>query len=101
LTSVRGQIERLTAQAENLQGDADMATINLTISTQAADLPYVTGKEASIWEEVKGAVRDAVRLYRELFVAGLRLAILGLPLIILLGVGYALWTKFRKPKASA
>lgn len=97
LTNVRGQIERLQAQVENLVGDAEMATITLEISTQESSLPVVNPGRKSLMEEVRLAVRDAVSLYRDLFVAGVRLAILGLPLLLIALVAALLWRR-RKPK---
>lgn len=97
LTNVRGQIERLEAQVENLVGDAEMATITLEISTKESSLPVVNPGRKSVMEEVRLAVRDAVSLYRDLFVAGVRLAILGLPLLLIALVAALLWRR-RKPK---
>jgi len=91
LSSIRGQIERLTAQVENLQGDANMATITLSISTEESELPLTGGERRGVLDEIRIAVKDAILLYRELFVAGLRFAILALPLLVLAGVGYGIW----------
>ncbi len=98
LSNVRGQIERLSAQSENLQGDANMATISLNISTKEAGLPLVDLEKQSISDEIRVAVRDAFSLYRDLFVIGLRLAILALPLFVLVILGYAFrfWQKKSK-----
>jgi hypothetical protein len=101
LSNVRGQIERLQAQLDNLMGDAAMSTISVSLSTEEAELPIVDSSKRSVIQEIKLAARDAVTLYRNLFIAGLRLVILGLPVLVLAGVGYwvtkdKLWPKKKK-----
>lgn len=96
LGNVRGQIERLQAQLENLLGDAAMATISVSMSTEEAELPIVDDSNRSIVQEIKLAVRDTVTLYRNLFVSGLRLAILSLPVIVIGGIIFGVWRKKKK-----
>lgn len=93
LTEVRGQIEIMTAQLENLQGDAAMSTINLSISTKESELPTVGGNQNSVLDEVKLALKDAVRFYRNLFIAGIRLTIIFLPLLVLGVVSWFIWKR--------
>lgn len=96
LSSVRGQIERLQAQVDNLTGEAAMSTITVSLSTEEAELPIVNENERSFWQEIRLAFREAVGLYRNLFIAGLRLLIIGLPVIIIGSLGYWLWRKKKK-----
>jgi len=93
LTIVRGQIEQLQAQLENLEGAAAMSTVTISITSKESDLPIVGDEELSIWEEIKLSLRDAVRLYRQLFVAGLRLSILALPAVLVIGL---IWWLYKK-----
>ncbi len=99
LSSVRSQIERLTAQRDNLTGNAAMATLTVNLATSESSLPIVGPQNLSLLEELKLTVRNAVIMYRQLFVNGLKLMILGLPVIILAGVVWLLGR--RKPKNSA
>jgi hypothetical protein len=93
LTEVRSQIEVMTAELENLQGDAEMSTLTISISTQESNLPAIGPTQNSLIEEIKLAFRDAIRLYRSLFVAGLRTIILALPLLILAAIGWLIWQR--------
>ena len=93
LTIVRGQIEQLQAQLENLEGAAAMSTVTISITSKESDLPIVGDEELSIWEEIKLSLRDAVRLYRQLFVTGLRLSILALPAVLVIGL---IWWLYKK-----
>jgi hypothetical protein len=86
LTNVRSQIERLTARIENLVGDAAMASIQLSLTTQESSLPVVGGEPKSIGEEIKLAVKDSLALYRRLSIAGIRTIIIVGPLFALLGL---------------
>jgi hypothetical protein len=95
LNNTRTQIERLEAQLENIEGAAAMSTISVFITTQESELPIFGPDQDSILEEVKTAFRDAVRLYRNLFVSGLKLSIVGLPVIVVIGLIY-LFTRKRK-----
>lgn len=93
LNNIRGQIERLQARLENLEGAAAMSTLRISITTEEADLPVVDPTQPTIWEEIKIALRESVQFYRNLFVAGLRLSIVGLPLLV---IGVPIWLLFRK-----
>jgi hypothetical protein len=96
LTTTRGQIERLQARLDNLLGDAAMSTIQVSISTEAADLPILEDTNRSIWQEVKLATREAVAMYRHLFINGIRLVILTGPLLIIGGLLILAWKKIKK-----
>jgi hypothetical protein len=93
LTNVRGQIEVMNAQLENVTNDAAMSSISLTISTKSSDLPVVGPQQNSIGEEIKLAVKDMIRLYRGLFLSGIRTVILLLPLLILALIGWLIWKR--------
>lgn len=97
LNSIRGQIERLEARLENLEGAAAMSTLRINITTEESELPVVNPKQPSLWQEVRIAFRDAVQFYRNLFVGGLRLAIIGLPIGL---VGWLGW-RVLKPKSTS
>lgn len=96
LSNVRSQIERMQAQVENLVGSSQMATVTISLSTNEADLPITDDRQPSIWEELKSAVREAGRFYRDLFVAGLKNIILWGPIAIVLGSGYLIWSRRRR-----
>jgi hypothetical protein len=93
LSTVRGQIERLEARLENLLGDAAMSTIYVSLSTEKAELPIVEPNNRSIFQEVKIALRDALVIYRQLFVSGVRFVIIGAPILIIAGIGFWVWKK--------
>ena len=93
LNTVRSQIERLQAQVDNIDQAAAMSTIHVSITTQESELPFVDPDQQSIIEEIKTAARDAVRIYRNLFVGGLRLAVIGLPVIVVLAALYFFFGK--------
>lgn len=93
LSTVRGQIERLEARLENLLGDAAMSTIYVSLSTEEAELPIVEPNNRSIFQEVKIALRDALVIYRQLFVSGVRFVIIGAPILIIAGIGFWVWKK--------
>ncbi len=96
LSNLRNQIERMEAQLENLEGAASMSTIYISISTQESELPVLDPNEKGLLEEIKLAFGDMVNLYRNLSVAGIRLVILGLPLIVVAAIAYPLLKSRRK-----
>lgn len=93
LSNVRGRIERLQAQLDNLTGAAAMSTLHISLSSQETDLPIVNPGERSILEEIKLTLRETGRLYRQLFVTGLKLVILGSPVIIVAAIGFYLYQR--------
>jgi hypothetical protein len=96
LTSTRSQIERLQARLDNLLGDAAMSTIQVSISTEAADLPILEDSNRSIWQEVKLATRETVAIYRQLFINGVRLIILAGPILVIGSISVLAWKKLKK-----
>jgi len=81
LTNTRTRIEQLTAQLDNLQGAADFSTIQVRISTEGSEQPLLDPSQPNLGQELKLAVQDAVKLYRSLFVTGLRWAVILLPVV--------------------
>lgn len=83
LTQVRQQIEMLEAQQQNLNTNVAMSTITVNFATKAADVTY---KQDSLVDEVKVAVRNAMRVYRNLFIAGIRIGVILIPVLVIVGL---------------
>ena len=85
LDDVQGQIEQLTAQLKQLSNQADLSTLTVTLQPKAQPI-----KEASsTWdpgETVSNAVSALLQIGQGLATVGIWLAIVGLPLIVVLGV---------------
>jgi archaellum component FlaC len=94
LTQTRDKIERMQASLENLTGAADMSTIHISVSTKESGLPIVEPNQTSIWEEVKMAARDTITVYRNLLIVGLRLLVLGSPIILVITIGWLIARRF-------
>ncbi|MEN8253814.1 MAG: DUF4349 domain-containing protein [Patescibacteria group bacterium] len=90
LTNIRERIERTQARLDNLEGAAAMSTINISISTKESELPVIDPDRASLIDEIKIAIKDSINMYRDLSISGIRLLILGLPILLIGAVGYAL-----------
>jgi hypothetical protein len=93
LTNVRSQIEVMTAELQNLSNDAAMSTIQVTLSSKDADLPTISNEQNSIWDEITISLKDMVRLYRQLFILGLRTFILLLPIIVIGAIAWFAWKR--------
>lgn len=93
LTSVRTTIEQLQAQIDNLAGAAQMSTLQITLTSNEVDLPITDPSQRSILDEIVLALKDGLRLYRELFVAGVRGLVIGSPLLVIGGIGLLIWKK--------
>jgi hypothetical protein len=96
LTSVRSQIEQLAAQLENLNTDVEYSTIYLTLISPSSEAPLVGPEELSLTEELKLALRNTIRTYRNVAIGGLRIGILLFPLLIVGTVAWALKKQFSK-----
>lgn len=94
LTQTRQQIEMLEAQQQNLTSNVAMATLNVQLRTKAADVTY---KQDSIVDETKLALKQALQVYRNLFIAGIRIGVILAPLVLVLAL-LAVLVKARKPK---
>ncbi|HEX2469829.1 MAG TPA: DUF4349 domain-containing protein [Candidatus Limnocylindrales bacterium] len=85
LTSVRGQIEQLTAQLTQLNDQASYATLDVTFS-----MPVVAVQVAAErWEPavvVDEATASLVDILQALTTAGIWFAIVWLPLLVVLGI---------------
>jgi hypothetical protein len=95
LSSIRGQIERMDAQLANLQGAAAMARVDFTIVTKASQL-NVGERQLTFLEEIQFAFKQTLVLYREMFIAGLKLAIYALPAALIGGIIYLILRQWRK-----
>jgi hypothetical protein len=93
LTTVRSQIEVMTAELQNLSGDAAMSTIQVNLSSRDADLPTISSGKNSVWEEIIISLKDMVRLYRQLFILGIRTFILLLPIIVIGAISWFAWKR--------
>lgn len=85
LTSVRGQIEQLTAQLTQLDDQASYATLDVTFSTPVVAVQVATER----WEPavvVDEATASLVDILQALTTAGIWFAIVWLPLLLVLGI---------------
>ena len=96
LAQVRSQIEVMTAELENLSNDASMAELHVSLATEESNLPVVGSQQRSVREEITLAIKDAVRLYRALFIGGLRSVIILLPLAAIVAVAWFIWQRRAK-----
>jgi hypothetical protein len=85
LDDVQGQIEEITAQLKQLNNQADLSTLTVTLQPKAQPI-----KEASsTWdpgETVSNAVSALLQIGQGLATFGIWLAIVGLPVIVVLGL---------------
>jgi hypothetical protein len=85
LTSVRGQIEQLTAQLTQLDDQASYATLDVTFSMPLVAVQVATER----WEPavvVDEATASLVDILQALTTAGIWFAIVWLPLLVVLGI---------------
>jgi hypothetical protein len=73
-----------------------MATISVSLSTKESELPIVEPARLSIWEEFRSAVRNALSFYRNLFVAGLRISVLALPVLLIASLVWLFWRRRQR-----
>ena len=85
LDDVQGQIEQLSAQLKQLSNQADLSTLTVTLQPKAQPI-----KEASsTWdpgETVSNAISALLQIGQGLATAGIWLAIVGLPVVIVLAI---------------
>ncbi len=99
LTSVRGQIEQLTAQKTNLEQQAAYSTLNVTFSLKPN--PVLTSTtQFDPASEVEQASASLVSLLQSLATAGIWFAIVWVPILIALaiivGIGAFGYRRFRR-----
>jgi hypothetical protein len=102
LTTVRGEIEQLTAQRAHLADQAAYGTLAVTWSTPAA--PVAETQQA--WEpvaEIEKALAALLSVGQVVVTAGIWLAIVGLPLLLVGGMvaAVALWIARRVGRPGA
>jgi hypothetical protein len=99
LTSVRGQIEQLTAQKTNLEGQAAFSTLSVTFALKPN--PVLTSTEQfDPAAEVDEASASLVSVLQGLATAGIWFAIVWLPILIALaivgGIGLYIFRRVRR-----
>lgn len=85
LDEVQGQIEEITAQLKQLGNQADLSTLTVTLQPKAQPIQQAS----STWdpgETVSNAVSALLQIGQGLATFGIWLAIVGLPVIVVLGI---------------
>jgi len=101
LDDVQGQIEQLSAQLKQLSNQADLSTLTVTLQPQPEPIQVAS----SGWdpgETFSAAVGALLSLGQGLATAGIWLAIVGLPLLVVLAILAAVLVRlglFRRPAA--
>jgi hypothetical protein len=93
LDGVRGEIERLQAQQKQLTGLADLATLSVTLVPEPAPVQQA-GEDWDPGATVGNAYAALLDLGQGLASAGIWLAIVGLPLLVVLAVIVLLVLRF-------
>jgi hypothetical protein len=87
LVNIRGQIEQIKGQMQNLENLTALATISLTLTPDALTQPVVIGR----WQP-QGTARDATRALIKavqfLINASIWIVILGIPMLIILATPF-------------
>lgn len=97
LNRVSTQIDVLTAQLANVNSNAAMSEITVTITTNpTSDASSQLSQQPSLKAEAQLAFSEMLIVYRNLFVAGVRLVILILPLLVIGVIAWALWQRFGR-----
>jgi Domain of unknown function (DUF4349) len=103
LTSVRGQIEQLTAQKTHLEAQAAMSTLSVTFSLKP-DPVLASTEQFDPATEVDQAAASLVSVLQGVATAGIWFAIVWLPILvalaILAGIGAFVLRRFRRPVAA-
>ena len=82
LTQVRGQIEELSAQKKQLEGQAAYSTLAVTFSLQPVTAVVVTQTGYNPGSEIDHASASLVGIGQTLLTAGIWLVIVGLPVLV-------------------
>lgn len=104
LTSVRGQIEQLTAQKTNLEAQAAYSTLNVTFTLKPN--PVLTSTtQFDPASEVDQASASLVGFLQSLATAGIWFAIVWLPILLVLGlvvgIGTVIFRRMRRSTGGA
>lgn len=104
LTSVRGQIEQLTAQKTHLEAQAAMSTLSVTFSLKPD--PVLTSTERfDPTSEVDRAAASLVGILQGIATAGIWFAIVWLPILlglaVIAGIGAFVLRRFRRSGSAA
>ncbi|MBI2781599.1 MAG: DUF4349 domain-containing protein [Chloroflexi bacterium] len=102
LTTVRGQIEQMTAEMTNLQGQAAYSTLSVTFSLKPN--PVLTSQQQfDPKSEVDQASASLVSILQGIATAGIWFAIVWLPILlalaIIVGVGLFIYRRVRRSSA--
>ena len=103
LTSVRGEIEQLTAQKTHLEAQAAMSTLTVTFSLKPD--PVLTSTEQFDPEsQVDQAAASLVSILQAIATAGIWFAIVWLPILIVIAIFVAIGAfvlrRFRRPASA-
>jgi hypothetical protein len=99
LDDVQGQIEQLSAQLKQLTNQASLATLTVTLQPQ----PEPISAASSTWdpgETLSSAIGALLTVGQGLVTAGIWLAIVGLPILVVLGILVLVLVRFgllRRP----
>ncbi len=100
LKQIQNQIETTQKQLQNFTDTADMSVLTVTLSTKAADQSIVGPHQNSFFDEIKLTFRDALQMYRGLFIVGLRIVLMLSPLLIIAAISWLVWKRqARKSKS--
>jgi hypothetical protein len=86
LDDVQGQIEQLSAQLKQLTNQAAMSTLTVTLQPQPEPISVASAK----WdpgETLSSAIGALLTVGQGLATAGIWIAIVGLPILVVLGIG--------------
>ncbi|HUG30626.1 MAG TPA: DUF4349 domain-containing protein [Candidatus Limnocylindria bacterium] len=104
LTSVRGQIEQLTAQKTHLEAQAAMSTLTVTFSLKP-DPVLASTEQFDPASQVDQAAASLVGVLQAIATAGIWFAIVWLPILLGLAVfaaiGIFVLRRFRRPVSAA
>lgn len=104
LTSVRGQIEQLTAQKTHLEAQAAMSTLSVTFSLKP-DPVLASTEQFDPASQVDQAAASLVGVLQAIATAGIWFAIVWLPILlglaVIAGIGALLLRRFRRSGSPA
>jgi len=99
LTETRGQIEELSAQKASLEDRAAFGSLTVIVQLPPSPRPSPTVAPTPVWDpgkDVEAATGKLIRISQRATSAGIWVAIVGLPILVVLAVGIAvLWLGWR------